>query len=162
MDIRGFTIPIDSIYFIDFEATRILPSGPGTGVKIYDYEQKPAAAPHPPEGMGAVDPYAFDVFKVGCAFQWFLEVSKSVSGRKRDLFSPAALRRSKRFGDARAHPSLPHTLHEGSPTPGPCHTSVYLPSTQTVLCATDMDVVHIMDVQGLRREVRVRHSSAPG
>lgn len=85
MDIRGFTIPVNSIYFIDFEATRILPSGPGTGVKIYDYEQKPAAAPHPPEGMGAVDPYAFDVFKVGCALQWFLEVSIFVPGPETTL-----------------------------------------------------------------------------
>lgn len=74
MKIKGFDVPGDSIYFIDFEATRILPSGPGSGVKIRDYEQKSAAPPHPPEGMGNLDPYAVDIFKLGGALAWFLEV----------------------------------------------------------------------------------------
>ena len=41
MNILGFNVPGDSIYFIDFEATRILPSGPGSGVRIYDYVHLP-------------------------------------------------------------------------------------------------------------------------
>lgn len=115
MQIKGFDVPGDSIYFIDFEATRILPSGPGFEVKIRDYEQKPAAPPHPPEGMDKLDPYAVDIFKLGGALAWFLEVRCIRAKTCRYQLWFTALPAAGASWTVRPCPQLPNTLPETAP-----------------------------------------------
>lgn len=71
--IRGFNVPGDSVFFIDFGSARILPSGPGTGVRINDWDVARGTIP-PPEGTEALDPYAYDVFALGAALENHIEV----------------------------------------------------------------------------------------
>lgn len=71
--IQGFDVPGDSAFFIDFGSARILPSGPGTGVRINDWDLARGTIP-PPEGTEALDPYAYDVFALGTALEGNIEV----------------------------------------------------------------------------------------
>lgn len=72
---RFFDVPAHSIHFIDFGSARVLPSGLGSGVQIFDYAIASGTPPHPPEGMDVLDPYAVDIFKLGAACHWFITVS---------------------------------------------------------------------------------------
>lgn len=60
----GFHVPARGVYFIDFGSARVLPSGPGSGIVIHDWEEAGGKLP-PPEGTGIVDPYAYDIFALG-------------------------------------------------------------------------------------------------
>lgn len=71
--IQGFSVPGDSVFFIDFGSARILPSGPGTGLRINDWDLGPGTI-SPPEGKEALDPYAYDVFALGAALENHIEV----------------------------------------------------------------------------------------
>lgn len=71
--VTGFNVPGDSVFFIDFGSARILPSGPGTGVMINDWESGPGTTP-PPEGKEVLDPYAYDVFALGTSLEGDIEV----------------------------------------------------------------------------------------
>ena len=67
-------MPVGSVYFIDFGSARLLPSGPGTGVIIYDWAMN-GGHYEPPEGRDAVDPYAYDIYSIGSAFKDMCSVS---------------------------------------------------------------------------------------
>lgn len=71
--IAGFNVPGDSVFFIDFGAARILPSGPGTGVRINDWDMARGTM-SPPESTEALDPYAYDIFALGAALEHNIEV----------------------------------------------------------------------------------------
>lgn len=60
----GFDIPAGQVYFIDYGSARILPSGPVSGVKIYDYDEEGGKF-QPPESTDALDPYAYEIFALG-------------------------------------------------------------------------------------------------
>lgn len=75
MDQGLFAIPEGVIYFIDFGSTRLLPSGPGSGIHIYDWSD---AGGHydPPEGKDVVDPYAYDIYSLGHTLRELAVVSE--------------------------------------------------------------------------------------
>ncbi|KAH8100142.1 hypothetical protein BXZ70DRAFT_1008645 [Cristinia sonorae] len=60
------TFKKDSFYLIDFGATRRFDSGPGTNIVIDDFREAGGHYP-PPEGMDAVEPFAYDIFSLGKA-----------------------------------------------------------------------------------------------
>lgn len=71
------TSPSATIYYIDFEATRIFPSGPGTGIRINDFYSAGGGKYIPPEGVDALDPYAYDVYCLGVLYDAIFRVSSS-------------------------------------------------------------------------------------
>lgn len=56
----------------------MLPSGPGSGIVIHDWEEAGGKLP-PPEGTGIVDPYAYDIFALGNTLRGTCGVSTSAS-----------------------------------------------------------------------------------
>lgn len=76
----GFNIPADQIHFIDYGSARILPAGPGSGVKIYDYIEE-GGKYRRTEATDVVDPYAYDIAALGYTFEhafWVREASSSM------------------------------------------------------------------------------------
>lgn len=64
----GFDIPVDRVYFIDYGTARIMPSGPGSGARIYDYDED-GGKYTPTEATDAMDPYAYDILALGYTFE---------------------------------------------------------------------------------------------
>ena len=75
--IQSSTSPSATIYYIDFEAARILPSGPGSGIRINDFYSAGGGKYIPPEGVDALDPYAYDVYCLGMLYDAIFGVSYS-------------------------------------------------------------------------------------
>lgn len=69
-----YDIAPGSIYYIDFGAARVLPSGPGSGVVITDWEENGGTWP-PPEDTQMLDPYAYDMYSLGVTFDYAYWVS---------------------------------------------------------------------------------------
>lgn len=70
----GFDIPAGAIFYIDVGSTRLLQSGPGTGIRIHDFRFY-GGKYMPPEGLDAVEPYAYDVFAMTQMFGYLTDVS---------------------------------------------------------------------------------------
>lgn len=65
---RGdFDISAGAMFYIDFGSTRVLPSGPGSGLRIHDFKFYGGKF-MPPEGLDAVEPYAYDIFALSKTF----------------------------------------------------------------------------------------------
>lgn len=75
--IQSSTSPSATIYYIDFEATRVLPSGPGSGIRINDFFSAGGGKYIPPEGVDALDPYAYDIYSLGILYDAVFRVSSS-------------------------------------------------------------------------------------
>lgn len=69
------TSPSATIYYIDFEATRILPSGPESGIRINDFYSAGGGKYIPPEGVDALDPYTYDIYCLGMLYDAIFRVS---------------------------------------------------------------------------------------
>ena len=74
----GFDISAGAIFYIDVGSTRVLPSGPGTGIRIRDFRYY-GGKYMPPEGLDAVEPYAYDVFAMTQTFSYLTAVSPRTS-----------------------------------------------------------------------------------
>ena len=75
---RGsFNIPAGTMFYIDLGSTRVLPSGPRSGVRIRDFRFHGGKF-IPPEGLDAVEPYAYDIFALGKTFIRFTTVRQLV------------------------------------------------------------------------------------
>lgn len=61
---EGLNIAMGKIFFIDFGSARILPAGPGSGVRIHDIREY-GGKWEPSEGFDAVDPYSYDIDSLG-------------------------------------------------------------------------------------------------
>lgn len=68
MSYGGFDIPADQLYFIDYGSARILPAGPESGVRIYDYDEEGGKF-IPTEDTDVMDPYAYDIYALGYTFE---------------------------------------------------------------------------------------------
>lgn len=75
--IQSSTSPSATIYYIDFEAARILPLGPGSGIRINDFYSAGGGKYIPPEGVDALDPYAYDIYCLGMLYDAIFGVSHS-------------------------------------------------------------------------------------
>ncbi|OCH94232.1 hypothetical protein OBBRIDRAFT_823660 [Obba rivulosa] len=80
MHIGPWKIPPNRIYFIDFEAARSFPNGPGEGLRINDWLDYGGHF-EPPEGRDGVDPYSYDVYSLGQSIFEFCKLGR------RQLFS---------------------------------------------------------------------------
>lgn len=91
--IQSSTSPSATIYYIDFEAMRVLPSGPGTGLQINDFHSAGGRKYIPPEGVDALDPYAHDVYCLGVLYNVIFRVSSSYNSsfHAHQLNIPASL-----------------------------------------------------------------------
>lgn len=75
---RLFNFPAKNMYYIDFGSSRTI----RPGEVIEDFKKVPRRL-NPPEGLVSVDPYAYDIYMLGCTLKCFLEVGiTNVSSRR--------------------------------------------------------------------------------
>lgn len=145
--IQSSTSPSATIYYIDFEATRILPSGPGSDIRINDFYSAGGGKYIPPEGVDALDPYAYDIYSLGILYDAIFRVSSS-------FYSPLHNRRLniwlvylREYNCHHANSAVYVPVRRVVAGEGPCSSTLDLPSEAVVAGFADVGARDAMALQ---------------